>query len=153
MALKNFLNEENLHRCVKLRGIPYQASQQDVKDFFADFGVDDDSIVIEMRQGKKTGFALVFLKDEEEVQRARQELNKQYIGTRFIDVMIPRLEEWFNAPSFFAFSFVALASFSLLIRLVPERTIAIHIAFVFSFHFTFTFLLSIHLGPILQQIR
>jgi len=55
--------------------------------------VDDDSIVIEMRQGKKTGFALVFLKDEEEVQRARQELNKQYIGTRFIDVMIPRLEE------------------------------------------------------------
>ena len=93
MALKNFLNEENLHRCVKLRGIPYQASQQDVKDFFADFGVDDDSIVIEMRQGKKTGFALVFLKDEEEVQRARQELNKQYIGTRFIDVMIPRLEE------------------------------------------------------------
>ena len=34
VALKNFLNEENLHRCVKLRGIPYQASQQDVKDFF-----------------------------------------------------------------------------------------------------------------------
>jgi len=60
-----------------------------------------------MRQGKKTGFALVFLKDEEEVQRARQELNKQYIGTRFIDVMIPRIEEWFAAPSFLVFPFVA----------------------------------------------
>ena len=24
--LKNFLNEENINRCVKLRGIPYQAS-------------------------------------------------------------------------------------------------------------------------------
>lgn len=76
VQLKNFLNEENLHRCVKLRGIPYQASQQDVKDFFADYNVADDDIVIEMRQGKKTGFALVFLKDEEEVQQARQELNK-----------------------------------------------------------------------------
>jgi len=46
-----------------------------------------------MRQGKKTGFALVFLSGEDDVQRARQELNKQYIGSRFIDVMIPRLED------------------------------------------------------------
>lgn len=74
--LKNFLNEENLNRCVKLRGIPYQASDQDVKDFFADYNLGDDDIVIEMRQGKKTGFALVFLNNEEDVQRARQELNK-----------------------------------------------------------------------------
>jgi len=67
VMLKNFLNEENLHRCVKLRGIPYQASTQDVKDFFADYNVSDDDIVIEMRQGKKTGFALVFLSGEEDV--------------------------------------------------------------------------------------
>ena len=65
-----------MNRCVKLRGIPYQASQQDVKDFFADYNVADDDIVIEMRQGKKTGFALVFLNSEDDVQRARQELNK-----------------------------------------------------------------------------
>ena len=74
--LKNFLNEENIHRCVKLRGIPYQASQQDVKNFFKDYNVNDDDIIIEMRQGKKTGFALVFLSGQDDVQRARQELNK-----------------------------------------------------------------------------
>ena len=74
--LKNFLNEENLSRAVKLRGIPYQASNQDVKDFFADYNLGDDDIVIEMRQGKKTGFALAFLNNEDDVQRARQELNK-----------------------------------------------------------------------------
>ena len=91
--LRSYLNEENVNRCVKLRGIPYQASQQDVKDFFGDFGVADDDVVIEMRQGKKTGFALVFLRSEQEVQRARQDLNKQYIGGRFIDVMVPRLDE------------------------------------------------------------
>ena len=76
MNLKNFLNEENVNRCVKLRGIPYQASQQDVKNFFKDYNVNDDDIIIEMRQGKKTGFALVFLSGEDDVQRARQELNK-----------------------------------------------------------------------------
>ena len=64
-----------------------------MKDFFQDFNVADDDIVIEMRQGKKTGFALVFLNNEDDVQRARQDLNKQYIGTRFIDVMIPRIED------------------------------------------------------------
>ena len=64
-----------------------------MKDFFQDFNVADDDIVIEMRQGKKTGFALVFLSNEDDVQRARQDLNKQYIGTRFIDVMIPRIED------------------------------------------------------------
>lgn len=49
---------------------------QDVKDFFGAFNVADDDVVIEMRQGKKTGFALVFLSSEDDVQRARQELNK-----------------------------------------------------------------------------
>ena len=41
----------------------------------------------------KTGWALVKLNSEEDVQRARDELNKQYIGSRYVDVMIPRLDE------------------------------------------------------------
>ena len=95
VSLKNYLNEDNINRCVKLRGIPYIATQVDVKKFFTDanFSVNDDDIVIEMRQGKKTGFALVFLNGEEEVQRAHQDLNKKYIGNRFIDVLVPRIEE------------------------------------------------------------
>jgi hypothetical protein len=55
--------------------------------------VADDDIVIETRQGKKTGYALVFLKNEDDVQRAHQVLNKKYIGTRFIELMIPRIED------------------------------------------------------------
>ena len=78
---------------MKLRGIPRDASQNDVKEFFADFNVEDDDIIIEMRSGMKTGWALVKLNSEDDVQRARDELNKQYIGSRYIDVMIPRLEE------------------------------------------------------------
>ena len=40
---------------------------RDVKNFFSDFNVTDDDIIIELRQGKKTGFALVFLQNEDEV--------------------------------------------------------------------------------------
>lgn len=49
MSLKSFLTEENVTRCVKLRGIPYQSTQQDIKDFFVEFNVADDDVVIEMR--------------------------------------------------------------------------------------------------------
>ena len=93
VRIDNILDEDNVHLYVKLRGIPRDASENDVKEFFADFNVDDDDIKVEMRQGYKTGFALVKLNSEDDVQRARDELNKQYIGSRYIDVMIPRLEE------------------------------------------------------------
>lgn len=93
VSINNILNEENVNQYVKLRGIPRDASQNDVKEFFADFNVEDDDIIIEMRSGMKTGWALVKLNSEDDVQRARDELNKQYIGSRYIDVMIPRLEE------------------------------------------------------------
>ena len=93
VRIDNILDEDNVHLYVKLRGIPRDASENDVKEFFADFNVEDDDIKVEMRQGMKTGFALVKLNSEEDVQRAREELNKQYIGSRYIDVMIPRLEE------------------------------------------------------------
>ena len=49
VSIKSFLTEENVTRCVKLRGIPYQATQQDIKDFFVEFNICDDDVVIEMR--------------------------------------------------------------------------------------------------------
>lgn len=91
--LKKILNEDNVNRCVQLRGMPREVTLQDIKDFFGDFDVNDDDVHIEMRMGRKTGFALVMLNGEDDVQRARDELNRQYIGSRYIDVLIPRLEE------------------------------------------------------------
>lgn len=40
--------------------------------------------MIEQEDGKNTGFALVFLKDEEEVEKAKTDLERQYIGKRWI---------------------------------------------------------------------
>ena len=61
-------------------------------EFFGDIEVEEDNIHLEQRFGRKTGTGLVFLASEDDVQRARDELNRQYIGSRYVDVLIPRLE-------------------------------------------------------------
>ena len=61
-------------------------------EFFGDISVEEDNIHLEQRFGRKTGTGLVFLESEDDVQRARDELNRQYIGSRYVDVLIPRIE-------------------------------------------------------------
>jgi RNA recognition motif-containing protein len=63
-----------------------------VIEFFGDIEVDEDNIHLEQRFGRKTGTGLVFLSSEDDVQKARDELNRQYIGSRYVDVLIPRIE-------------------------------------------------------------
>jgi len=68
--LKRFLNEENLSRCLKLSGLPFKVEKQEIMDFFADYNLSEDDVVIEMRSGRKSGIALAFLNNEEDVQKA-----------------------------------------------------------------------------------
>lgn len=50
---------------MKLRGLPYSITIDQIQEFFADFGVTKSDVVIEENNGKKTGFGLVFFKDQE----------------------------------------------------------------------------------------
>ena len=94
MDLSKIVNADNISKAVKLTGMPFQATQNDVKEFFKDFDVSDDNIKIEMTRGRKTGNAIIFVNAEDDVQRAREELNKQYIGSRFVFVDIPKLQDY-----------------------------------------------------------
>lgn len=91
--LKRILLQEHMDRTVRLRGCPRDVTEEQIREFFAGFDLGDDAVHIAMRFGRKDGWALVFLKDTEEQQRARSELNKQYIGERYVDVMLPRAED------------------------------------------------------------
>ena len=88
------VNADNISKAVKLSGMPFNAKLADVREFFADFNVSDENIKIEMVRGRKSGNAIVFVNEEDDVQRAKDELNKQYIGTRFVFVDIPKLEDY-----------------------------------------------------------
>jgi len=53
-------------------------------------------VVIEEVNGKKTGFALVFFKDQSLATKAITEKNKQKIGNRYIELFNVSLSDMLN---------------------------------------------------------
>ena len=84
----NHITDENESRCVKLRGMPFRTSYQEVIDFFEGYGLTYDDIIFEQRKGSRTGWALVILPSKAHVIKAHQELHQKYIGNRFVDVIV-----------------------------------------------------------------
>lgn len=74
-------------RCVKIKGLSWHSTENDIKDFFKDFGV--KRIVIDKHMGKTTGYALAIMEKEEEALRAIKDLNKKYIGDRWVFLTTP----------------------------------------------------------------
>lgn len=79
---------------VKIRGLPYEATQTDIAKFFAGLNICSGGILIILnRKGLKTGDALVLFEDEENCQLAFRR-NRHHISSRYIEVL-----EW-NADLF-----------------------------------------------------
>ena len=74
-----------------MRGLPFSVSEREIRDFFQDFRVAERDIKIDMNQGRPTGYALVFFENEDEAQRAKDQLNKKYLGSRYVDLSFPEL--------------------------------------------------------------
>lgn len=86
ILLSKFLNPSNVQRACKLGGLPFRVKPEEIQEFFKDFEVAESDIVIEQKDGRRTGYGLVFLKDEEQVDEAISTLHRQYIGPRFVNV-------------------------------------------------------------------
>jgi len=74
-----------------MRGLPFSVTIKEIRDFFSDFRVADRDIIIDMNHGKPTGYALVFLENESEALRAKEKLNKHYLGSRYVDLNFPEM--------------------------------------------------------------
>lgn len=57
--LSDFVNKDNQMRSLKLRGLPYSATQEQIRAFFGDYALDEKDIVIDHTDGRPTGYALV----------------------------------------------------------------------------------------------
>ena len=99
VRLQGVLNEDNIANFVRLHGLPFKCKDDEVKQFFtdADFEIGEECLFIEQRMGRLSGVALVQLASSDEVDRATEELNKQNIGSRFINVTRPRIDEFEDA--------------------------------------------------------
>ena len=76
---------EMVSRVLKMRGMPWRTTEEEIYEFFADFEVED--VILEERDGKRTGYGLAFFPDEETAQAAREKKNKEYIGGRYVDLL------------------------------------------------------------------
>ena len=72
-----------------MRGLPFSADVRQIREFFADYRVSEKDVIIDKSHGQATGYALVFLENEEEAQRAKKALDRQYVGSRYVDVFFP----------------------------------------------------------------
>lgn len=76
VRLSNHITEQNRLSCVKIRGLPFQTSVREIRNFFADFRIAERDIILDKSHGQSTGYALVFLESNEEAERAKKVLDK-----------------------------------------------------------------------------
>jgi heterogeneous nuclear ribonucleoprotein F/H len=64
-------------------------SYQEIKTFFNGYNYVDNSVILgKGRDGRNNGFGSILMKNPEDVEAAVKELNKQYIGERYVDLSI-----------------------------------------------------------------
>lgn len=70
---------------LKMRGVPYRASQEEIEEFFADFKLVADGIKFGVADdGRKNGFAAALFESEDQAKEAQEAKDKQEIGSRWI---------------------------------------------------------------------
>eukprot|EP00347_Sterkiella_histriomuscorum_P011323 403372892 len=93
VKLGKYITDSNRERIMKLRGLPFQVQPDDITRFFKDYQVTKSDVVIEEINGKKTGFGLVFFKDQETAQQAQENMNRKKIGNRYVEIMEPTITD------------------------------------------------------------
>eukprot|EP00580_Thalassiosira_gravida_P007088 CAMPEP_0201638250 /NCGR_PEP_ID=MMETSP0493-20130528/16102_1 /ASSEMBLY_ACC=CAM_ASM_000838 /TAXON_ID=420259 /ORGANISM="Thalassiosira gravida, Strain GMp14c1" /LENGTH=459 /DNA_ID=CAMNT_0048111219 /DNA_START=10 /DNA_END=1389 /DNA_ORIENTATION=- len=78
---------------VRMRGLPYQATKQDVLDFFKEYKPDESSILLTYRvDGRSTGEGYVMFADPLDAKEAMT-MHRSTIGSRYIELFISNKEE------------------------------------------------------------
>eukprot|EP00397_Hematodinium_sp_SG-2012_P047937 GEMP01054725.1.p1 GENE.GEMP01054725.1~~GEMP01054725.1.p1 ORF type:complete len:261 (+),score=80.78 GEMP01054725.1:353-1135(+) len=80
---------------LRLRGLPFSATEMDVVDFFGQsYDVTEKDVTFERRgDHKKTGQCFVKLNSEEDAETAVQTLNNLNIGDRYVEIFMSSNEE------------------------------------------------------------
>lgn len=84
-----FLSRDDGHIIVRMRGLPFTATAQNVIEFFGQecpvAGGENGILFVKHRNGKMTGDAFVMFASEESAAKA-VEKHKQYLGSRYIEI-------------------------------------------------------------------
>ena len=87
VKLSDHVNDGNRTRALVCRGVPYRATHDEILEFFNGHGsLKEENLTIEEMNGRRTGSCLVVFENSEQAQGAKQALQKQEIGGRYIDI-------------------------------------------------------------------
>lgn len=87
MKLSDHVNDDNRARSLLIRGIPYRATHAEILEFFNGHGsLKEENLTIEEMNGRRTGSCLVVFENTDQAQGAKEALQKQEIGGRYIDI-------------------------------------------------------------------
>jgi len=68
-----------------MKGLPYRCSYGEIKDFFKAFEYLQDSVEFGIgADGRSSGVGMILFANEQEAEMAVKDLNREYIGQRFI---------------------------------------------------------------------
>ena len=82
---------------VRLRGLPYDATKEDVANFFGDeFDIVEDGILLPLaKDGRSSGQAYVQFTNDEDAKKALEK-NRQHMGHRYVEVFESSMEDAFK---------------------------------------------------------
>lgn len=74
---------------VKMRGLPFRVSPAEVLSFFTGFDVVPDTLHMGSdAMGRPSGEGWLSFSSEEEAARAARERNRQYLGSRYLELTV-----------------------------------------------------------------
>lgn len=83
-----------------MKGLPWRVEKEQVSEFFQDFKIIDNSVVLGIgADGRKNGQGTILFDDAEEAASAQEKMHKQYIGERFILLSAITFLEYLNFNS------------------------------------------------------
>lgn len=95
LKLADVIKPEMLEKSLILRGLPFRVAMDEIKAFFAEIAeVPEDKIHIEETEGRRSGAGLVEFESEDQAQEAKDALQKQEIGGRFINLFDQNDNMW-----------------------------------------------------------
>ena len=76
-----------------MRGLPFSVRESDICQFFRGMGYITGSVKLgRYHDGKLTGEACILFESPEHARNAQATLNKQYIGSRYVDLFVVTAE-------------------------------------------------------------
>jgi hypothetical protein len=70
---------------LRMRGLPYRATQEDVLRFFTGFQVMQGGVVMGQRDGRASGECWVTFSNPQEAARAMV-MNNKHLGSRYVEI-------------------------------------------------------------------